>query len=871
MQEWNYTLEITLSKALLFGWHLLSFCPLAAATTYTVTATSLTTHVGDPLPPLIFSISTYSGKYASLFVGRPSLSTSATSASPPGKYAIKIAAGSMRAVGRADNLRFVSGTLAVIPPDNIGAKLENGIAYPSAYFSGPAYAMINVKSNPIANLAGDCVTDDTVNLQSLLAWGRDSRKATVNVADTAVTATSGISFIGLGGVVQINGVIATIASVTDATHLTLTSGVLRSVNGATLRPGGNVVNTTSSGNIVTATSGPTFIGLAPKSQILINGTLHQIASVTDSSHLVTKEPLPNQTGVKAYAGPPASAWGRQMLQLYFPAGCYLVSNQMQVYGNYWTFVGQGAQSSYLRLAPNSQAFNTGQKAYLLNVPSNNFNQNFRELIHNMGFNVGPGNPQAEIVHWVANNMGSMRNVQIWCDDSKCLQGLGLEGAFAGPSLIKNVAIYGSHYGVQATGQQEYQVTIEGLTTEGQLTMAISNGSFKLPIRHWLSYNSVPALVSTGSLANTAILDSSITYKGAGLVTGLSNASGGTLYGRNVSCKGYKPCEIDAGASPTQGLRALPSEFWTGTAKTIFDGSTAPHSLKLPILETPTPTDPCTSTTCDWQELGADTITWADTVAHATSSALYLPPGTYPARVDVTISVPASVNYINFNAAQFDLTHSSRKLFLIVAANSSEPLIIDGCMYTNCFISHTSSRTLVVRDTNFGYQSASGAGDLFIEDGDLQSYNGSGNSGDGPTFYSGQNVWARDLDIEVGNPNDLRYNKFVCDGAKLWILGYKTEQDSPSVVLQNRCRAEIFGFFFYQLHLYPVPPDASPIHLKDSSIFATGFIFVNKPGYGAANWVREIRGQSSSSLPSPSVDTSQHLNMFYSHGAESSVR
>jgi hypothetical protein len=845
----------------------LLFASSLQAATYTVTATSLTMHVGDPVPPLIFNVSAYVGSYSSLFNGAPALSTTATSASGAGTYPITIAAGSMSAVNSGDLLAVVNGTLTIIPVDGIGAQLNNDIAYPSGEFSAPMFGIINVKSNLIANLAGDCSTDDTVNLQALLAWGRDVREATVNVTGTTVTASSGISFTGLTGAVQINGIIATISSVTDSTTLTLTRSLGTLVR-ATLRPGRNVVNTNASTNTVTATTGPTFTGVAVGALILVNGVTYQITSVTDSTDVVVQAydggpSLTTQSGANAYVGNPGSAWGRQMLQLYFPAGCYLVTNQLREYGNYFTFLGDGPQKSYIRLAPNSAIGNGRAKAYLLVVASNNVNQNFRELIWNMGFDVGPGNPNIEAVHWLANNMGSLRNVQIWCEDSNCLQALGFEGAYPGPSMIRNVAIYGGQFGIQMNGQAEYHETLENITTEGQTKYAISNGNFHFALRHWLNANPVGAMSSTGAYATAAILDSELIFNGAGTVTGLSNGSG-VLYGRNVSCTGYNPCEID-GATGTPVTRStLAYEFWTGSAQSIFHSGHPPGSLGLPESETPSNPDPCTHSNCDWEQLGSDPSTWAGTIASPTSTSLYLAPGTYNSPTNQAVTVPDSVNYINFNAAQFSLATSSAYLTVNVAGSSTTPLIIDGCIYAGCSINHTGSRTIVVNDSNFTYQSAPGAGNVYMDDVVTGHYpNGAGN---GPTFYAGQNIWARDLNIETGSPTDLSYPKFFCNGATMWVLGYKTELDSPSIVEQNGCRAEIFGFFFYQLSIHPVPAGAATINLTNSSLFTTGFIFVNAAGYGAPNWVNETLGNSSYYLATPNVDASQVLNMFYSDGA-----
>src|ERR1700689_3874506 len=99
---------------------LLLFSLPAMGSTYTVTAPHLTMHVGDPIPPLIFSISAYSGSYGSHFIGEPARSTSATSSSPEGNYPIFISKGSLRTLDPADDLRFVNGILTIIPADLMG-------------------------------------------------------------------------------------------------------------------------------------------------------------------------------------------------------------------------------------------------------------------------------------------------------------------------------------------------------------------------------------------------------------------------------------------------------------------------------------------------------------------------------------------------------------------------------------------------------------------------------------------------------------------------------------------------------------------------------------------------------------------------------
>src|SRR5215475_4715662 len=136
--------------------------PLSASgSVYTITAPHLTMHAGDPLPPLIFRVSTYSVPYARIFSGEPARSTTATSASPPGDYPIHIAQGSLQLVNPADRAVFQDGTLTVLPPGPVGARLINSIEYPPGFFDGPSsYPVLNVTHNTTANLIPDCKTDN---------------------------------------------------------------------------------------------------------------------------------------------------------------------------------------------------------------------------------------------------------------------------------------------------------------------------------------------------------------------------------------------------------------------------------------------------------------------------------------------------------------------------------------------------------------------------------------------------------------------------------------------------------------------------------------------------------------------------------------
>jgi len=551
--------------------------------------------------------------------------------------------------------------------------------------------------------------------------------------------------------------------------------------------------------------------------------------------------------------PDTANGGTAPLFLYFPPGCYATSRPLAIYGNTWTLWGSGPQRSYIRLLPNSPAFQTGKPVEFFDPHSVTKNSNFREYIYNLGFNIGVGNPDAIPFTTVQNNSGAVRNVQIWADDAQCPTAISFDREYPGPMLFKDVAVYGCKKAYSAS-QNEYSITFENFTTEAQTEVALDNRLITASIRHWLSDNSVQALHVYGPItANVALLDSEIRNGAAG-TAGIAVDRGAALYVQNLAAQGYSPTEIDAG----DGLRVQRTgniaQAWTGPGRTIFDGARKPDSLHLPVEETPDPHDPDPR---QWTRLSANAEDWPAQIQRSASATVYAPPGLYPPTGIVRIDVPDSVNHLQFYQSKFP--NGAPQIVLTVAGSSQQPLVVDSCLYSSCQIVHTGSRSIVLRDTTLNsYEARNGAGAVFIEDSML----GYGTSG-GPTiaFYPSQHVWARQLNLEQKSSDKLH-----CDGCTLWVLGYKTEQPSPALVLSHHARAEIFGFFFY-MNRAPIAPDTASVLLADSSLFASGWTKVDSPGRGRPNWVIEERKSASSALAAHDIDTSQQMPMFYSFGAE----
>jgi len=706
---------------------LLSSIPAVAAT-YTVVAPHLTMHVGDPLPPLIFNISAYTGSYASHFKGVPALSTAATSHSHPGSYPIVVKQGSMASVDGSD-LKFANGVLDVVPADDIGAKLTNGISYPPGFFNGPGdSALINVTNNSTANLVGDCVTDNAASFAKLL-----------------------------------------------------------SQNGKRI---------------------PT----------LRNG-------------------------------------GATPINLYFPPGCYATSQPLTIYGSFWHLWGAGPQVSIIKLLPNSPAFNAGTPTQFFSPQSAGGNENFSEYLYNLGFELGVGNPNAIPVTTVQNNSGVFRNVQIWADDSNCPYAMNFRRGFPGPAFFKNIAIYGCQTAI-SSNQPEYNATFESLTTEGQTAIVLNIQTFKMSIRHWLSDNPSTALATGGTAtANISILESKL-INGSSSMPGITVASGSAVYIKDLVATGYNPTEKDTGSGTPVIRTGNIAQGWTGSPQSIFNSKQAPDSLRIPVNETPLPSDPPVNT---WTKLGNDVTAWTSQIAGSRSTTVYAAPGIYTANGTTNITVPDTVNHLQFFQSKFQ--NGKPQIVLTIAGRSTTPLVIDGCPYESCQLVHTGTRPVVLLDSTLSsYTASNGAGDFYIED-DVLNYTKTGF----PTFYPSQHVWARQLNLEQSDNQ-----KFLCKGCTLWILGYKTEQASPSIVLTDKAQAEIFGFFFYQ-NRGPLEPNTANIYLTDSSLFATGWTKVDVPGRGQPNWVIENQGTKSSAFATHDTMSSQQLNVFYSFGGDTPAR
>jgi hypothetical protein len=191
--------------------------------------------------------------------------------------------------------------------------------------------------------------------------------------------------------------------------------------------------------------------------------------------------------------------------------------------------------------------------------------------------------------------------------------------------------------------------------------------------------------------------------------------------------------------------------------------------------------------------------------------VYLRPGRY--EVTATMRVPATIQAImgfdaTINAKRGAFAGDSSEPVLRVEAPSNEPLWIEQLSFTASprvvDIERTTDRALAARDIHFGGAPFRGTpGRVYLTD---------DAGGSGWRFTPGQEVWARQLNVEQAG------TKVVSEGARLWVLGIKTE--SPSTVLDSSggAETEILGGLLYPVA--PVPADTPAFRLRDSSLALT---------------------------------------------------
>ncbi|MBP5976334.1 DUF4347 domain-containing protein [Brasilonema sp. CT11] len=478
--------------------------------------------------------------------------------------------------------------------------------------------------------------------------------------------------------------------------------------------------------------------------------------------------------------------------LYLPAGTYDVSGTLNWIGCNVTLQGQGNGATTIRLKDNAAGFDNPNAPKPV-IQTQDGNMSFRQYIRNLTVNTGKGNAGAIGIDYISNNMGTLQDVTIKSEDGKGFTGLAMDRNWPGPCLIKHVQIEGFDYGIRVTSG-EYGPTFEDITLKNQRLAGINNVYGALTIRGLHSTNSVPVIKGTSWAGIVTLLDADL-QGGAPNVSAIETE--GELYARNLTTSGYRSAiqykgTVVAGTTQTE---------YASNIYQLFDDPK--NSLNLPIKETPENQDNNMANWGRFESKEYGDMSSLQSLLNSGKSTIYFPFDKYFSYDETVVTVPASVKRIVGFSSVINQHPNGRNgggIKFVVEGNSSDPLIIEQFGY-GVKVEQNSSRPVALKDGVYQYTSSPGAGDLFLEDVNIEPLQ----------VQPNQNVWARQLNDEYGG------TKIVNNGGNLWVLGLKTERAGTVIESLNGAKTELLGAVIQPAQYFSAEDKQKPAFVsRDSS-------------------------------------------------------
>ena len=506
--------------------------------------------------------------------------------------------------------------------------------------------------------------------------------------------------------------------------------------------------------------------------------------------------------------------------LYFPNGTYLVSDTLDWHnaGGYWdtflTFQGESRNGTVIRLVDHAAGFAdpTAPRAVILTAAQGGNadgggNQGQNNFLLDLTVNTGAGNPGAIGIDYIANNRCAIRDVAINSGDGAGVAGLSMTRYATGPCLFQDIAIDGFSYGVTVTNL-EYSMTFNRLNLSDQQVVGMQVNDNVVTVEGLTSANTVPA-VRIGSRYNKPIALVTIIN---GTLLGGSPAwsaitNGGNLYARNVIAPGYQSV-----------VNGVPGTILAEYVSSPAPGS-GPTSLNLPIQATPIFSD---YNLADWVSVtsfgaksnSGDATGGIQAAIDSGAPVVYFPIGSYRITRPIHLrgTTRALIGLESSVIGQGTAFNDPTAPIISVESSPGAPVYIHGFLLfgpaANTGIVDASSATVVLEDLRFpsvAYHSTPGAGPLFIEDVDGGAW----------SFDYPQQIWARQLNSE---PTTV---KVINNGARLWMLGFKTEQASTALLTLGGGQTELLGGLIYPVNaVNPAIPAIISVDSSMSAVYAT---------------------------------------------------
>jgi hypothetical protein len=481
--------------------------------------------------------------------------------------------------------------------------------------------------------------------------------------------------------------------------------------------------------------------------------------------------------------------------IYLPAGTYKVSAQLKFGTTFKRTILEGDTqgTTIIKLTDNNSLFQNpitpGPSINFIDTNSSTA-QCFQNSIRNLTVDTGVGNPNTSAIKFCGSNQARIDNVTIKSSDPNRIgkKGLNLQYAQNGPMLVSNLTVDGFDYAV-ANGDNVNSQTFDTINISNQKLGGFAINGQITNILNLTSNNTVPAIAQPSP--GNAVL----TVVNATLNGGLSTNNGieftDYLFARNITCAGYTVCVRDNKYNVS--LPNPVTEYAQSASKySLFSGAPT-TSLNLPINSSPTVSNDPISTWIDptvapFNAVGNGTtddtaaLQAAINSATATKSTLFLRNNKI---FKIAGNLVISGQLKRIVGLESKITGNGTVTINDSVANSAPVVILErfeSLAGAAVSLTMNSSRQVVLSDiSGFSSVTSNGTGDFYIND-----------MVTGPLTLNtvGQNVWARQLNIE-GNTTKVTNN-----GAKLWILGLKTEELSTAIRSTNGAKTEVLGVHFY---------------------------------------------------------------------------
>lgn len=525
--------------------------------------------------------------------------------------------------------------------------------------------------------------------------------------------------------------------------------------------------------------------------------------------------------------------------IYFPSGTYLVTRTL-TWPKKWNekdnwgmtmLRGQRRDLSIIRLK-NGSFTNAAKPEAIMWCGGFGSADWFHNYVENLTFDVGTANPGATALQFYSNNSGAVRDCRFIAGADSGAVGLDLAHRdMNGPLLVQNCEVVGFQIGI-ATGHAVNSQTFEHISLRDQRRLGFENTGQSISIRRLISENTVPAVVSYGTLC---LMDATLAgHAGAAGAPAMVNYNGGRIFLRDIVTTGYGRALSDLDTPDVAAaFRVKGSDKPGSEGPSIREYSSQPptspfpsptSSLRLPVRETPA---------IPWEQpwawanvdaFGADPSGAADSSAaiqkaiDSGANTIFLP-GSY--RLLSTVTIRGKVNRLLGLGGMVNYGKGLRPDLRLV--DGEGPFFMEHFSAVHGGLEVDTTRQVILRsvsDCPLRFSTNAVGNEIFLEDVVTHELR-----------VRGQRVWARQLNIE--NQGIHLSN----EAGDVWILGYKTERGGTLVSTSQAGRSEVLGGFSYTT----TAGKLAPMFVNESSSVFAFFAEVCFNGDPFKTLIHEMRG------------------------------